>query len=120
DLACAARLKTTEELSAQKKWKQAAAGLNRTVRKYTTEGRYVPRLMQELEKVCQEYPAAVNATAQLYVDMAPALFTHYRGEGPFVDRVIKQATAFIDGQGLPKYAKMLKSRLAAAGAKVKR
>src|SRR5262249_42821142 len=51
DLACAARLKVTEELSAQKKWKQAATGLNRTVRKYTTEGRYVPRLMQELEKV---------------------------------------------------------------------
>jgi hypothetical protein len=120
DLACAVRLKATEELSAQKKWKQAATGLNRTVRKYTTEGRYVPRLMKELEKVCEEYPAAVNATAQLYVDMAPALFTHYRGEGPFVDRVIAQASAFIDGKNLFKYAKALKSRLAAAGAKVKR
>jgi hypothetical protein len=119
DLTCAARLKITEELATQKKWKDAASGLNRIVRKYTTEGRYVPRLMQELEKVCDEYPAAVNATAQLYVDMAPALYVHYRGEGPFVAKVLQQASAFIDGRNLTKYSAAFKRGLALARAKVK-
>lgn len=60
DLACKARLKLTEYLVNDKKYKDAIAGLAFTIMKFPDEGRYVPQMLDQLEAICK---TAQNAPA---------------------------------------------------------
>ena len=93
-------------------------GRNDAVRKFPTEGRYVPQLLAAYEKVCESYPMGVKPLADLYVELGPALVRHYKEEdSPFIDKIRQQAEKFFDGQGLTKHAQTFQARMVQAGAR---
>lgn len=103
DLVCDAQMRAAADLREQKKHKDATTALARVVRKFPTEGRYVPKLLKAYEDVCEDYPAGAPALGGLYLELTPALLRHYKGEpNPFVGQVVKQGTAFFERQKLPK------------------
>lgn len=118
DLACDGRLKLAAAYGEGKKYKEAAAALTAGVRKFPTEGRFIPRLLKAYEKVCEDYPAGVAPLGNLYVELAPALLRHYKGESnAFLDAVLEQARAFCEANGLTKQAAALKARVGAGKSK---
>jgi hypothetical protein len=115
DLVCETRLKLSRQWSEQSRWKEAAQALERGVRKYSTEGRFIPRLLQAYEKVCENYQQGVTPLANLYVELGPALVLHYRGEkNRFLDQVLSQATRFFEAKNLEKHAAKFNAQVAAA------
>jgi hypothetical protein len=115
DLVCDTRLKISQLHSQQNRWKEAAQALTQAVRKYPTEGRYIPRLLQAYEKICENYEQGVKPLGNLYVELGPALVLHYRGErNKFLDGVINQATRFLEEKNLDKLAAKFKAQVAAA------
>jgi hypothetical protein len=110
DLCCDVRLKLAKLHAEQKRYKDATQVLTLGVRKFPTEGRYIPRLLAAYEEVCENYKQGVTALANLYVDLAPALARHYKGENnPFLNQVVKQALAFFESKGLARHEKTFKS-----------
>jgi hypothetical protein len=115
DLACDAVLKVAAALREQRKDKEAAKELARAVRKFPTEGRYIPRLLKAYEDLCADTPAHAPALAKLYIDLTPALVRHYKGESnKFLDAVIRQGVEFMERSSLPKQAAQLRALVAAA------
>jgi hypothetical protein len=115
DLVCETRLKMSQQWSEQSRWQEAAQALSLAVNKYPTEGRYIPRLLQAYEKVCEKYDAGVTPLANLYVKLVPALVVHYRGEkNRFLDQVLSQATRFFEEKKLDKHAAKFNALVAAA------
>ena len=115
DLVCDTRLKISQLYSEQNRWKEAAQALSLAVNKYPSEGRYIPRLLQAYEKVCENYDPGVKSLANLYVKLGPALVLHYRGErNKFLDQVINQATRFLEEKKLDKLAEKFQTAVALA------
>jgi tetratricopeptide (TPR) repeat protein len=115
DLVCETRLKISQLYSEQNRWKEATQALSLAVNKYPTEGRYIPRLLQAYEKVCENYEQGVKPLANLYVKLGPALVLHYRGErNKFLDQVINQATRFLEEKKLDKLAEKFQTAVALA------
>jgi hypothetical protein len=116
DLCCDVRLKAVKLQVDQKRYKEAAQGLTQSVRKFPTEGRYIPRLLAAYEEVCEEYPQGVTPLGNLYVELGPALVKHYKGESnPFLKKVLAQAKNFFETKNLTKHAKTFNARIAQAG-----
>jgi hypothetical protein len=113
DLCCDVRLKAARLQSEQKRYKEAAQCLTLAVRKFPTEGRYVPRLLAAYEEVCESYPQGVTPLANLYVELGPALVKHYKGQkNRFLDKVLAQARNFFEAKKLAKHAKVFNFRVA--------
>jgi tetratricopeptide (TPR) repeat protein len=118
DLCCETRLKISDYWSEQKRYKEAAQTLTQAVRKFPTEGRYIPRLLAACEKVCENYSAGVTPLANLYIELGPALVLHYKGEpNPFLDQVLAQGKAFFAAKNLTKQASTFNTRVAQAKAR---
>jgi hypothetical protein len=109
DLACATRLKITDLLCAQENWRSAGQGLIATIRKYPTEGRYVPKMTARLQEVAVKYKEGPNALAKLYVELVPAMIVFYGKEGSsYCTKLSEQANAFLQENKLDKYARDLR------------
>jgi hypothetical protein len=118
DLSCDARLKMAALQSEQKHYKEAAQTLTAGVRKFPTEGRYIPRLLKAYETVCESYSQGVTPLANLYLELGPALVLHYRGErNKFLDQVLDQATRFFKEKKLDRQAKKFAAQVAQARAR---
>jgi hypothetical protein len=115
DLACNTRLKIAQLQEEQKRYKEAAQTLTTGVRRFPTEGRYIPQLLNAYEKVCDHHPAGIKLLGNLYVELAPALILHYRGErNPFLDKVVAQGTNFFKTNNLERQGATFKTRIAQA------
>jgi hypothetical protein len=111
DLACAARLKITDLLCAQEKWQSAGAGLIATIRKYPTEGRYVPKMTARLQEVAVKYKEGPTALAKLYLELVPAMIGYYGKEGStYCTKLSEQAEAFLQENNLKNYARELRTK----------
>jgi hypothetical protein len=96
DLSCDARLRFTELLLAENKTEAAAKGLLATIRKFPTEGRYIPKLAAKLEELAPKFKGGVQQTAQLYLELLPAMILHYRtADERFCKEIESQAKAFL-------------------------
>jgi hypothetical protein len=73
DLACEACLKLTDYLEAGKRLNEAAVALAAVIRRFPDEGRYIPKLMDRLEKVCGSYPEGKNILMKFYVEILPKI-----------------------------------------------
>ncbi len=113
DLACEARLKLTELQVGQKRFNSAAQGLAGTIRKFPSEGRYVPRLMEKLQEVCKNYKGGTELLAKFYLDVLPAIPTK-RGKEPsqYCIKMYEQAIAFFKDNRKDKVASQLETQLA--------
>lgn len=69
DLSCEARLKWADFVTEEKKWSLAATGLSQTLKKFPDEGRYVPKLLEKMTKVCTEFPGGTDYMAKTYVEL---------------------------------------------------
>lgn len=117
DLCCDVRLKIAGYWKEQKRYKEAAQALTQAVRKFPTEGRYIPVLLVEYEAICEDYAEGVKPLAALYLELGPALAKHYKGEeNPFLDKVVDQAEKFYERYGLKKQASTFKKRVEQAKA----
>jgi hypothetical protein len=119
DLACEARLKITQELCAQENWQLAGRGLCATIRKFPTEGRYVPRMTKKLQDISGNYKGGVAELAKLYLEVVPALRDYYHGEGEFLAALFDQAKQFLHDNGLSKQEAALKAKVGRLNAEPK-
>ena len=118
DLACNSRLKIAHHHEDQKRYKEAATALTQAVRKFPTEGRYIPGLLKAYETVCANYPQGVKPLAGLYLELGPELVLHYKGDrNPFLDKVLAQATSFYEEHNLTTQARTFKTRINQAKAR---
>jgi hypothetical protein len=121
DLACAARLKITDLWAAQEKWQTAGQGLIATIRKFPTEGRFVPKMTTKLQEVAGKYKDGPAALGQLYIDLVPKMFHFYGKDGSgYCDKLYEQAQAYLKENNLDRQLRTLKikteqAKLAAGG-----
>ncbi len=114
DLSCAARLRITDALIAQKKWQSAGDGLTTTIQRFPTEGRYVPKMTLKMQEVCGHYKGGNEKLARLYLDLVPKLTAYYgRGDdlAKFHTELYKQALAYFEKNDMQRQASELQSRL---------
>jgi hypothetical protein len=121
DLVCDARLKLTELLVGQGKHATALAGLKATVTAFPTEGRYVPKLMKQMEEVAPKVKDGPAQVAQVYVTLLPAMVTYYQSESVIYYKTMReQARAFLEQHNLTQAAATLEARVALAKAALRR
>lgn len=121
DLACAVRLKIADLQAADAKWKAAADGLTLTVKKYATEGRYVPKLTAKLGEVAPNVPGAVKSTGALYAELIPAMINYYRDDqGEFCRQMIGQALKFCEEHQLKAIERDVRSGIERAKSQLKK
>lgn len=73
DLACECRLKLAGYQADAKDYRKAADGLAQTILKFPGEGRYVPKMLAELEEVCgrKEFRGGADKLAKFYLEFLP-------------------------------------------------
>jgi len=81
DLACEARLKLSDYLVEDEKYKDAIEGLATSIKRFPDEGRYVPRLLDKLETVCGNVERADEQLLSFYQEFLP-LVPPKRGDDP--------------------------------------
>jgi hypothetical protein len=118
DLASQARLKWAEFLGEEKKWVLAAQGLTQTIKKFPNEGRYVPKMVDELKKVCGEFNGGKNHLAKTYVELIK-LMTPNRGDEvtKYFDKMSHEALSFLREEKKKKEADEVEKIMRAAGIK---
>jgi hypothetical protein len=118
DLASQARLKWAEFLGEEKKWVLAAQGLTQTIKKFPNEGRYVPKMVNELKKVCGEFNGGKHHLAKTYVDLI-RLMTPNRGDEitQYFDKMSHEALSFLREEKKKKEADEVEKIMRAVGIK---
>ena len=120
DLACDARLKLTELLVEQAKNSTALTGLTTSVRKFPTEGRYVPKILKMMEDVAPSVKGGPNQVAAVYVDLIPGLVVYYRSDtNIYCKKMTDQARTFLQQNNLTQAANTLDARIVQAKASLK-
>ncbi len=121
DLACASRLKMTELWIKQEKWQNAGQGLITTIKKFPTEGRYIPQLTKKLQEVAGKYKDGNTALASLYLELIPAMVIYYgKDEPPFCTKLYDEGLAYMESNNLEKQTQLLKSKTEQARVVAKR
>jgi hypothetical protein len=112
DLACQARLSWSELPCEQKQWKTAANGLSKTIDKFATEGRYVPKMMDKLQEVCGNYKGGIEFLAKFYLETLGKI-PGRRGDEPnkYCIAMHEQALKFLQDNKKDKEAATIKQRL---------
>ena len=115
DLVCEARLKLTQLLTVQAKHTTALTGLQATVGAFPTEGRYVPRLMKQMEEVAPQVKNGPAQVAQVYVTLLPGMITYYKSDTVIYYKTMReQARAFFARHNLLQAEATLEARIAQA------
>ncbi|HEX5105059.1 MAG TPA: hypothetical protein VFV87_14670 [Pirellulaceae bacterium] len=81
DLACESRLKLADMLVEQAKPLDAVQGLAFTIKKFPSEGRYVPKMLDKIELLLKDVPNAGQHLVGFYVEILP-LVPQMRGDEP--------------------------------------
>jgi hypothetical protein len=81
DLACEARLKLADMLVENAQSEEAIKGLAFSIKKFASEGRYVPRMLDKLESICLEAKLASTEMVPFYREFLP-LVPKRRGSRP--------------------------------------
>jgi hypothetical protein len=120
DLACAARLKLTDLLIEQSKQSTAFAALTTIVKKYPSEGRYVPKMMKKLETVAASVKGGPAQVAGLYADLIPNMIVYYRSDTTtYAKKMTEQARAFMQEHNLTQASATLENRIQEARSRLK-
>jgi hypothetical protein len=116
DLSCETRLRITDVLAFEKKWKDAAGGLLSTIKRFPTEGRYVPQMTQRMQEVCDHYKGGPERLGALYLELVPKLVSYYRSEGSeYPKQLYDQAMDFFTKHNMDRYSVQLQARAGKLG-----
>jgi hypothetical protein len=114
DLACEARLKYADYLVEEEDFETAIQGLAAAIKRFPAEGRYVPRMLDKLEEICDKVDGADQKLLGFYREFLP-MIPQKRGTRPsaycteMYQRAIKR---FRDG-GQEQMARLYEAQLAA-------
>jgi hypothetical protein len=113
DLACEARLKFTDYLVQQKHDDVAIEGLAVSIKKFPGEGRYVPRMLDKIEALCQGNGNRQEQLLLFYKQFLP-LVPRMRGADPskYCIEVYQRAIDRFKKGGQPQFAEVLEGQLA--------
>ena len=114
DLACEARLKLCNYLLEAGHTKEVIDGLAFTIKRFPEEGRYVPKLLDKLESVCQDVKGANQQLLRFYQEFIP-LIPQKRGNepSPYCMRMLERAIDKFNAAGQLPQAQVFASQLAA-------
>jgi hypothetical protein len=119
DLACEARLKLTQLQVAESKQPAALAGLTASVREYSTEGRYVPKLLKRMEEVAPYVKGGPAQVANMYIDLVPGMIIYYKSDNTvYFKKMRDQAKLFFEQNSLTQEAATLDARIVQARAAI--
>ncbi len=99
DLACQARLVWAEMMIEDKKYGPAATGLSNTAKKFSDEGRYVPKLTAKMAQIVPEHKPSKELLAQTYVELVRKMPAK-RGTDirPDFVKMVQEATTFLKAE----------------------
>lgn len=105
DLACEARLKLADMLVEQGKPLDAVQGLAFTIKRFPGEGRYVPRMLDQIELLVKDVPNADQHLVGFYVETLP-LVPQKRGNdpSPFAIKMFERAVDVFNRCNQPQLA----------------
>ena len=114
DLACEARLRLSDYLLEEGQTREVIDGLAFTIKKFPDEGRYVPKLLDKLERVCEGVKGADQQLLRFYQEFIP-MVPQKRGNepSPHCMRMLERAIAKFNSAGQPQQAQGLAVQLAA-------
>lgn len=112
DLACEARLAWAEMIAPQDRQLDAVQGLAATVLKFPHEGRYVPKLLDKLEQLCDGVKGADQHVVQFYVTVLPKVpQTRGSSPSPFAMRMFERAATVFTRYNQPQLAMAAQAEL---------
>ncbi len=113
DLACEARMKLVEYQVDAKDHQKAFAGLANTIRKFPSEGRYVPKMMTKLQDVTKDIKGGPDQLARFYLEVLPHI-PPKRGDdvSKYCVAMHEQATTYLKENGKMKEAALVEQNLA--------
>ncbi len=113
DLACEARIALADFQVGAKDHKRAADGLTGTMRKFPSEGRYVPKMMAKLEEICTEFKGGTELLTKFYLEFLPRVPTRRGDEvSKYAVSMHERAAAFLDANNKPREAAAVRQQLA--------
>ncbi len=112
DLACEARLKLSDLQVENNSTQAAIEGLAYTIKKFPSEGRYVPRLLDRLEQICKNVEGSGPQLVAFYQQFLPMVPTH-RGKRPskYCKAMYQRAIEFFQQQNAAQLAQEYRTRL---------
>jgi len=123
DLACEARLRLTDHLVADSEQAEAVEGLAATIVAFPGEGRYVPKMLDRIDRICQTNESLNSQRVEFYAKFLP-LVPKYRGKTPskFCVQTFERAINLFDQASAQDLSAMARQELAAiqSGAALKR
>jgi hypothetical protein len=118
DLASQARLRWTELMVEDKQYTAAAYGLAQTIKKFPNEGRYVPKMVDELKKVCGEFSSGKSYLAKTYLELIRTMRANRGNEvTKYFDKISREALTFLREEKKKKEAEEVERIMRAAGIK---
>lgn len=113
DLSCEARLKLVEYQTEAKDYKKAFDGLAFTVRKFPEEGRYVPRMVTQMQEVAKDIKGGDALMAKFYLELLPRVPARRGDEvSTYCVKLHEQAIAYLKDTNKPKEAAIVEQSLA--------
>jgi hypothetical protein len=113
DLSCEARLKLSDYLLKEGRSTEVIEGLAFTIKKFPDEGRYVPRLLDKLEKVCEGVKGSDEVLLQFYLEFIPQIpQTRGKEPSPYCMRMLERAIAKFKAAGQSEQALPFAEQLA--------
>lgn len=116
DLACNARLRLTELLIAREQYTPAHVGLRLSIKKFPTEGRYVPKMLKKMEEVAGKVKGGPTQVAELYFYIIPSAIVYYKGDSIYITNMKDQARAYFKANNLAHASALLDAQIAIAQA----
>ncbi len=112
DLACEARLRLSDYLLGEGQTKEVIDGLAFTIKKFPDEGRYVPKLLDKLEKVCASVKGADQQLLRFYLEFIP-MIPPKRGSdpSPYCMRMLERAIEKFTTAGQTQQAQVFAAEL---------
>ena len=94
DLACELRLKMTRQLKSDKQYQAALGGLAQTIKRFPDEGRHIPQLLDEYERVAQNLEDGQAKVLKLYQELMPLIPRRRQGQtSPFYMEMLDRAAS---------------------------
>ena len=113
DLACKARLKLTDYLVADGNQPEAVEGLAATIVAFPGEGRYVPKMLDRIDKICQTDESLDSQRVEFYAKYLP-MVPKYRIATPskFCVKTFERAIKLFEQSGSQELVASAKQELA--------
>ena len=123
DLACEARLRLTDHLVEDGKQPEAVEGLAATIVAFPSEGRYVPKMLNRIDEICETNKELDSKRVEFYAKFLP-MVPKYRITSPtkYCLATFERAIKLFEEAGSQELAASAKKELAdiRSGAALKR